>query len=122
MVEHKVGTEEKRLRTTEGRDTVCRPESIVGGKRRTRPRRLLSKGVRVYFHHTDGVRTRASFNNQLPSSKRWYKLGYGTSLAAGYSMRFKVLAIGSEEGAMTIHIQRPWPSTVSPAEAILSGI
>jgi len=82
----------------EGRDRVCRKAPIVGDKRRSRPRRLLSKGVRIYVHWRDGAVTKTAWNASV-----------GIPMARQVAEMYRVKAIGSEEGALTIHAINPWP-------------
>lgn len=90
-----VGTQGVRLGQETGRNPACGEKTLV--VRKHRPRRILSKGVRLYFHHTDGVRTRTSYNERT-----------GVNLAGFYAYLYPIKAIGNESGAMTIHIAYPY--------------
>lgn len=96
LVKHTISAVKAWLGKTEGRNRVCREQILVGGKRRTRPRRLLSKGVRIYFHYLDGVRVREAWNANA-----------GLERARAMKLVRGVKAIGTEEGAMTIHVKSP---------------
>lgn len=91
LVKHTFGTQEKRLGSTEGRGGVHWAKDVVGGKRRSRPRRLLSKGVRIYYHQGD-ARAKAAFNATV-----------GLRKIRLLNMFYRPLAIGTEDGAMTVH-------------------
>lgn len=82
----------------EGRSPLCRESVVVVGNRRSRPRRLLSKGYRVYFHYRDGIRNRRSYGYR--PDLEFFRRVYG------------IKAIGTEEGAMVIHTKLPYASVV----------
>lgn len=90
-----IGEQGVRLGQKTGRIPACRKIILV--VRKHRPRRPLSKGIRIYFHHTDGVRTRTSYNERT-----------GRDIAGFYAYLYPIKAIGNESGAMTIHIAYPY--------------
>lgn len=99
MVKHTFSAQAQGIRKTEGRVRVCREEVVVGGKRRSRPRRQLSKGVRFYYHFNDGAVIRESYNAAVGLRGIWAMKAHGS-----------IRAIGTEEGAVVIHYQIPKPS------------
>lgn len=110
LVEHKVGNNKAGLGKAEGRGRVCREETVVGSKPRSRPRRLLSKGVRIYSHYRDGVVKRTSWN-----------VDAGILRAEILAHIYSVKAIGSEEGAMVVHFSHPWSTLDIAAGKLMLG-
>lgn len=64
---------------------------------------MLSRGIRIYFHPHVGnpnfARLRESYN---------FSTGIEIVLDIMFDSTIIILAIGSEEGAMTLHYTRDW--------------
>lgn len=106
LVKHKVVNKAEGLEQEKGRDGVCGEGTFVGRKpqpKRSRPRRAVSKGVRIYFHYVDRVVTRKSYNQSRGS----------VALVEFYRALYPFKAIGNEEGAIAIHLDYPFTATAA---------
>jgi len=58
----------------------------------------MSKGVRIYVHRADRRPERYAYNSTVGIHELWR--------AKGVSRYLRILAVGCEEGAMTVHFER----------------
>lgn len=91
-----------RTRPSSWRVAVDREATL--GSSKHRPRRLLSKGVRIYNHYEDGAVLKQSFN-----------VAVGLRIIQHRKLLYAVRAVGSEEGAVAIHYVLPYPSWIAYA-------
>lgn len=107
--DEKFGSVGSRFPAEKGRIPVCGDEKIV--RRGIRPRRILSKGVRLIYHFNDGVVLKENYN--VPVGLRDVrKMKF---LVEHFDVTIR--AIGCEEGAMTVHYTIPRPSWIAYASA-----
>ena len=74
------------------------------GSSKHRPRRLLSKGVRIYNHYNDGAVIRKNFN-----------VAVGLKVIQHRETLYEIKAVGTEEGAVAVHYVLPYPSWIAYA-------